>query len=170
MTAQSDIPQPREGFLPAGTVIEAQFGMPQKITHQRYTGTRKAGVTYEKNVHKLLTRLYGDMYVQSPWLRFRSVESDRWRWCQPDGMILDYSRGIITVVEVKLRHTHQAWWQLKHLYLPVLRRLFPKRLWRFQLCEVVIWYDCDAPFPEPVHLAADICEDTQKFKVHIWKP
>lgn len=78
--------------------------------------------------------------------------------------------GRILLVEVKYQHTVDAWWQTKHLYAPVLERIFPRELWRVEVCEIVRWYDPATAFPEPVALCARPEERSQRFKVHIWKP
>jgi hypothetical protein len=68
---------------------------------------------------------------------------------------------------VKYNHTSDAWAQLKLLYLPVLQAIFPAKLWQFDCCEVVKWYDPAVVYPEPVVLAHDITMRHQAFKVHI---
>lgn len=117
-----------------------------------------------------LLAAFPQSYVPSPWLHFRSESSEKWRWCQPDGLLVDIERGIITCVEVKYSHTENAWWQVRKLYLPVLEKLFPPALWRLQACEVVKWYDSAVVFPEPVELAAEIGKPSDRFKVHICRP
>jgi hypothetical protein len=91
------------------------------------------------------------------------------RWCQTDGLLFDVDRGLITLVECKYQHTSDAWWQLKMLYLPVLRTIFPG--WEFATVEVVKWYDPATKIPEPVFLLPDVgAAQPGKFNVHIWNP
>ena len=159
---------PPEGFRPAGRVLKAEFGIPTFIRKRRYTGRRAEGVRYEKKVQAYLREFYGDRYVDSPWLRFYA--EGKWRWCQPDAVMFDVPRGVITIIEIKYQHTADAWWQVKQLYYPVLKVLFPERLWSFEFCEVVKWYDPLVPFPERVVLAQEVSMPHSAFKVHIWHP
>lgn len=154
-------------FQPAGRVLSASLSLPPALRKRKYTGRRLQGVRYERRVHEYLASLYGDGYVASPWLKF--FAEGRWRWCQPDGLVLAPATGRITVVEVKYQHTSDAWWQLRHLYLPVLAQIFPPALWRFDVCEVVKWYDPAVVFPERVVLAHEPALDNSAFKIHIYR-
>lgn len=159
---------PPAEFKPAGRVLAAGFSHPPFLRRRRYTGRRAEGVRYEKKVQAYLLSTYAEKYVDSPWLRFYS--GGKWRWCQPDAVMFDVPRGVITIIEIKYQHTADAWWQVKQLYYPVLRVLFPERLWSFEFCEVVKWYDPSVPFPERVVLAQDVSMPHPAFKVHIWHP
>ena len=172
MSATSPLPPPApEAFRPAGRVLAANFSQPPAIRKRRYTGRRLEGIRYEKKVQAHLAAFYGEQYLASPWLRFFPAgEGARWRWCQPDGLLFNFARGRITIVEVKYQHTSDAWWQVKHLYLPVLQVMFPEKLWTFDFCEVVKWYDPATPFPEKVVLAQEVCMKHPSFKVHIYRP
>lgn len=162
---------PPERFVPAGNVEEARLAKdsPPFIRRRRYTGRRAEGIRFEKRAHTHLEESYPETYVRSPWLHFREKDSAKFRWCQPDGLIFDLPRGIITVVEVKYSHTSDAWWQVRRLYIPVLEKIFGEQ-WDYQVCELVKWYDGATRFPEPVELASDITRPSKKFKVHIWRP
>ena len=111
------------------------------------------------------------MYVPSPWFTFGELGNSRPRWCQPDGLLFQVADLLITIVEVKLQHTPDAWWQTKQLYLPVLARAFPPNLWEYNICEVVKWYDPAIVFPEAHRLAASpLILAPGQFGVHILKP
>ena len=155
-------------FRPAGLVLSADFCTPPALRKKRYTGRRLEGVRYEKKVQSHLEDFYGDRYIPSPWIRF--FTGGAWRWCQPDGILLDVPHGLLTIVEVKYQHTSDAWWQVRQLYEPVLRVMFPESLWRFTACEVVKWYDPAIQFPEKVVLANEVSMQHPAFKVHIWRP
>ena len=161
---------PPVAFNAAGVVQQAFVSPapPPFLRQRRYTGARAAGLRYEKRVHEHLLDLFPTTYLPSPWLRF--LAGGRWRWCQPDGLIFDLDNGRIVVVEVKYSHTSAAWWQVRHLYLPVLRKCFPEGLWAFEACEVVRWFDPATVFPEPVEMAAQVDQHGSRFRVHIWKP
>lgn len=159
---------PPNAFHPAGEVHHAQFSSPPALRRRRYTGRRLQGIKYEKAVHAYLANLYGEFYLASPWLKFYA--DGKWRWCQPDGLLFVPQEGRIVVVECKYQHTSDAWWQTRHLYLPVLQKLFPLSLWTYEVCEVVKWFDPAVVFPERLVLANEVDMPHAAFKVHIWKP
>lgn len=162
------MPQPAN-FKPAGQVECASISStpPPFIRIRKYRGRRADGIRYEKRVQAHLATLFPHAYLPSPWLRFRV--DGQWRWCQPDGLIFDLDRGRIICVEIKYSHTEAAWWQVRQLYLPVLRLCFPETHWKFECCEIVRWYDPATFFPEPVELASEVDKLSSKFRVHICK-
>ncbi|MFQ5741977.1 MAG: hypothetical protein ACE5HV_00130 [Acidobacteriota bacterium] len=67
-----------------------------------------------------------------------------------------------------MRHTSDAWWQIRKLYEPVLRSVFGPD-WDYPVLEVVMWFDPDTPFPEILCFARHPHEvPAQAFGVHIW--
>jgi hypothetical protein len=144
-------------------------GFSQK--RRRPRGRRALGIKYERRVHRHFMALYGDRYIPSPWIIYSLKGCGGLKWAQPDGLLIDVERGIITICEMKYQHCQEAYWQLVGKYLPLLERIFPKRLWRFTTVEVVKWYDCGVKFPATVTLRKRI-ELTRvgEFGVHIWKP
>lgn len=90
---------------------------------------------------------FGGYYLPSPWFRFRSSGARSDRWCQPDGLLFQPLERILTIVEVKLQHTSDAWWQTNQLYAPVVARVFPPDLWTYNIVEVVKWFDPSVYFP-----------------------
>lgn len=159
-------------FVPAGAVEIARLSAtpPPFIRKRRYTGRRADGIRYEHKVQDHLNYNFPDTYVPSPWFHFKQVGIDKYRWCQPDGFIMDIPRGIITCIEIKYSHTSDAWWQTKQLYIPVMECVFPKDLWKIQVCEIVKWYDGTIPFPEAIEMASEPDRPSKKFKVHICRP
>jgi hypothetical protein len=126
---------------------------------------------YEQKAHRYLNGRYGVEYIPSPWFTFREQADDRTRWCQPDGILLCPTRGVLTIIEVKYQHTSDAWWQVVRLYLPVLQALFPPKLWSYRMCELVKWYDPATAFPQAIRLTPDPSRlKDGDFGVHIWKP
>lgn len=121
---------------------------------------------YERKVHKHFLADC-DFYLDSQWIRY--CDDDGWHYCQPDALHFDISRGVLTVVEVKYQHTIEAWRQLVELYRPVLEVIFPTTLWRYQLLEVVRWYDADIRWPIQPKLIALPFEGEYSYGVHIWK-
>lgn len=128
-----------------------------------------AGIRYERKAQAHLASSYPLAYAPGPWLRYCEARSDTPRYCQPDGLFLDLARGICTIVEIKLKHTADAWWQLRRLYEPVMRQLFRSAPWDFACLEVVRWYDPATAFPEPHLMARDPrMLSPGQFGVHIW--
>jgi len=161
-------------FVEAKDVKWARFSnsAPQFATRlHRRTGRRLQGVKYEKQVHEMLYNTCKGMYLASPWLHFATPGGVK--WCQPDGLLFDFEAGIVTIIEVKYQHTTDAWWQLRRLYEPVLRHIFPASLWDFRIIELVKWYDPAVEWPEKVCLVAKVSEmrmlKANVTGVHIWK-
>jgi len=90
-----------------------------------------------------------------PWLEFTD-KSGR-RWCQPDVLVIDRQAKTCLVAEVKYQHTPDAWWQLKHLYEPVLAVALPG--FNFRLVEVVHWFDAATEWPETVRLTPSLNDE-----------
>jgi len=132
------------------------------------SAAQSRGIRYEKKVQKYLLEQFEDFYLPSPWLHFREEGQEDFRWAQPDGLLIDGIKGIINIVEIKYSHTADAWWQVRRLYLPVLQKLFPPTLWRYEALEVVKWYDSDTIFPEKVQLVDNPMRSSSHFKVHIF--
>lgn len=107
--------------------------------------------------------------MASPWFKFLVSGSKRPRYCQPDALILDPHQGKLYVVEYKLHHNPDAWWQLRSLYEPVLRTAFPPEFWMMTLVEVTKWFDPVTPFPEEITMCPDLSvAKPGHFSVHIW--
>lgn len=135
-------------------------------------GTRKGakadGLRYERKVQALLSAL-SPHYLVGPWILY--VVEGRPLWCQPDGLHFDFSAGIVTIVEVKLRHTPEAQRQLRGVYEPVIRRLFPRPSWGVRLVEVCKWFDPDTTFPEPFTLINNpLAHRSADIGVHVCRP
>jgi hypothetical protein len=109
--------------------------------------------------------------IPSPWLVFKSGDrNSRDRFCQPDSLLVDTERKHITIVEIKLQHTSAAWWQIRQLYEPVLRRIYTN--YTFSAMEIVKWLDPQTPFPETFFYAESVFDQNSeaKFGVHIFDP
>ena len=126
---------------------------------------------YERRAHEHFREMYGDRYIQSPWLKYMLIGETRYRFAQPDALLVDLNHGIITVCEMKYQHTCDSYWQTIGKYVPLLQKIFPQDLWQLPVVEVVKWYDCAVEFPTQVKL----CENLERasvdsFGVHIFKP
>lgn len=141
-----------------------------KFKAQRRSGRKLTGIKYEARVHEHFQKLYGDMYVPQLWIMFRERGQEQVRYAQLDALLFDFDCGTLTIVEVKYQHIDRAWWQLHHLYAPLVKHLFGQQ-WRVRCIEVVKWYDPSTYFPGPVKLCKtlDQAPDTET-GVHIWRP
>lgn len=130
-------------------------------------GAKGEGIRYESKVQALFSDR--DMYLPGPWILY--VVEGRPFWCQPDGLHFDINRGLITIVEIKLKHTADSQRQLRGVYEPVVRRLFPRPGWGVALVEVVKWYDPDIHYPEAHVMCADpFTHQGSKIGVHVCRP
>lgn len=157
-----------------GTIHSAQLldAQPSFIVRERLTGARAQGVRYErKALGKIETLVAGRedwRLLLAPWIEF--VDNSGRRWCQPDAVLFNTQANSGLVVEIKYRHTADAWFQLWKLYTPILEHLFPALKWH--CCEWVKWFDAATTFPGPLCLT----DNPLRFQgggvtaVHIWNP
>lgn len=171
---------PRHGCIPAGRVREAKFAEfpPQFIKPVKQTGVKRTGVLYEKKAQLYIEReiaRHGKVaaieIMFSPWITFAS-ESDRpgaVRYCQPDCLLLEHENFKITIIETKLQHCREAYNQIRLLYEPVVRFMFPD--YEVAALELVQWHDPHINFPEKYYYEPTLTNaEAGKFAVHIWNP
>lgn len=168
-------PRPK-GFRPSdlATIVEFSDGLEFFNGNPRLKGNAGRGMKYERQTHQHLMERFpplpsSPMYLPSRWIRFRTSDPRErdWRWAQPDGLLLDLDRSLVTIIEVKLRHNQGAWWGLRRLYEPLIRKMFGPR-WSFAVCEVCRWYDPAVPWPEPFTLVRNPAAlKPGEFGVHI---
>jgi hypothetical protein len=84
------------------------------------SAAQRAGRRYEAKALAMLARTLGDAFTASQWFRF--LDNSGIRWCQVDG--LSVSNDGITIYEIKTTFCPEAWWQLRRLYEPVVKRAF----------------------------------------------
>ena len=131
-------------------------------------GRKGEGLRYEAKAQAELT-LRSEWYLPGPWIIY--LVGGQPFWCQPDGLHFDIPRGIVTIVEIKLSHTSDAQRQLRGVYEPVIRRMFPRPSWGVRLIEVTKWFDPDVRFPEPTAMCADpFAHSGPAIGVHILRP
>lgn len=140
--------------------------------HRRAKGAKGAGIRYEERVQAQFKRTFGPLYIPSPWFQYRTKHSTRlWNYAQPDGILLDFVKGRVTIVEMKFSHTAEAYFQLVDKYLPLMQKFLGTELWTFATCEVVQWYDKAVSFPCEVRLRKEIqLTEPNEFGVHICRP
>lgn len=165
------LPAKPDWFHPAAHVLWAHLCSSPGFNYKqsgRMTAARAAGIKYEKAINLRLEGEFGSSYLASPWFRFSDSLEARPSFCQPDGLLFLPEEGKIVIVEIKLRHCVEAWWQLRHKYERVVAAVFPLDLWGISTCEVVKWYDPSTVFPEPIALCPYIEKAPyDRFNVHI---
>lgn len=162
-------PQPKN-FRPAGRILLAQFAptVPEMLLRQpRYQGARADGVRYERKAKVKHETLYGERFVDGPWLSFLSSGDGPLRFCQPDALVFDLERLLITVLEYKLSHTDHAWWQLNFLYIPVVQFMFPNC--QVRGVEVCKWFDPGVATSAPISRLREV-EDWHSFSAKQSRP
>jgi len=107
-------------------------------------------------------------YLPSQWFQFQFF-GRQLQFCQTDGLLFTPKQQKVLIVEVKYKHTPDAYWQLENKYLPVMRWLF--RDWEISTIEIVKWYDPSTQFPTTVALKKNILDTKPyEFGVHIMNP
>lgn len=146
-------PKPNYLRLPMGKIVGVQkLGVEEKARSAKGTGgvAKAAGLRYEAAVKKYLRKELSLVQFGVWW----GYSDDLgWRKCQMDGLV--EVNGVFTIIEVKGRHTSDAWWQLRRLYEPVLRSLGVEKI---NLLEVCRSFDPAVAFPEEVELVGDVKE------------
>lgn len=139
--------------------------------HRRAKGAKGKGLKFEREVQEHFSDRY-DLYVPGPWFSYRTRYRPLiWNYAQPDGLLFDFKKGLLTIVEIKYSHTPEAYFQLIDKYLPLMQNFLGKELWTFSTCEVVYWYDKAISFPCEIRLCKEIeiCRPGE-FGVHICRP
>lgn len=167
------LPSPPAGFQPVTACFHPRMELaPPPWLQGRPMPTspsKREGLRYESKTCDELARRFPRTYVPGFWISFFDG-GDTKRWAQPDALLVDIPHGTITVVEVKLRHTARSWWQVEHLYLPLVRELFGPE-WNYLGLEVVHWFDPTTPFPTRPRLVEAPERATRgAFNVWIYKP
>jgi hypothetical protein len=130
------------------------------------TKLEKDGIRYERKVHARFSNEYGLAYIPSMWFEYHDGETVK--YCQPDGLMLFPDEKRMVIVEIKRSHTPEAFWQLEHLYVPVLRAFMRESGWQIATCEVVKWFDPTTRFPvRPVMRESLADVKVGEFAVHI---
>ena len=139
------------------------------------TKVQKSGLRYEKRAQEYLRKLCneagGFTCLCNPWLMYSPVGSSSSTvfFCQPDCLFVSSDGSKITIIEIKLSHTGDSWKQIRQLYEPVLRKIYPAAA--FAAVEVCKWFDPHTAFPETFYYAENVLlAETNRFGMHIYKP
>lgn len=106
------------------------------------TWAQKAGLRYERKALLHLASQHPNFIDHLPFVYIS--EGDR-KTAIPDGICFAKDLDHLTIIEIKLKHTDEAWHQLNLLYLPVVQRAFPSH--KIKLLEVVRWYEPTTELP-----------------------
>lgn len=141
-TRSRDLKPPRGVYIPSGGIFNARFGGLAGPPSGR-TAAQKLGLAYETRVNDVLSQIYGIDYRHSASILFQDRRGTH--RCIPDGLLKIGSD--LVIIEIKLRHTERAWWQLSRLYLPVLTQLVRPgtKIFRAEICRS---YDPQEVFPD----------------------
>lgn len=168
-------------FFPASDVTFAEFSkVKPKFTENpvsAFTRAQKEGLRYEKKALEYLRELLinaKDVNFElftSPWIIFKqgSDPRTRLRFCQPDAVFISETNKRIIIVEIKYQHTPDAWRQLRLLYEPVIKFMYPD--FDIALVEICRWFDPHTQFPEQYYYNENPLQSTfGKLGVHIYHP
>lgn len=167
---------PPPNFREAGVVTWAQLEPVGPFGAERspaQTRAQAAGLRYERRVHGELARRFSPTsavaYGGAPWISFLASGSGTRRWAEPDGLLLDWRRGLVVIIEAKIKHSTRAWWGLRGLYEPVVAALFGSG-WQVACCEVCNYYDMTVRWPEPHRMVREPNDlKAGEIGVHIWR-
>ena len=153
-----------EGFNPVRepygiTLLSSRPKFIPKIPESQQSASMRKGMRYERMIKSIFSRAFRESYCHGQWIEFQ--ERGIKRWCQVDGIWVDRERKLLTIFEIKYRHTMKAWWQLRRLYSPILWRYLRElgeREFKIAICEVVKVFDPSVEFPEEVSLISNVEE------------
>lgn len=160
------------------THVEIYNGVPGFAqAKRRRAGAKGAGLRYEEVAQKTIGQSFAEQglaYLPSPWFKYRrSSAPDRENFAQPDGICPDVNRGIIFLIEIKIKHTPDSYFQLLDKYVPLLDRFFNgrDRLWKIAPIEVCRWYDPHTAYPCKVTRIERLFDAQPKdLSVHVCRP
>lgn len=137
-------------------------------TGNRRSAAQRAGLRYEAKALKHLDQVLPLFLSHLPFCFLAEYGAER---CIPDGVaISSRDRSLLTLIEIKHRHSADAWFQLKYLYWPVVRAAFPRH--RIQLLEVCGSYDPAVNVPDRQTYVDDLLSYVEKggeqFAVYPW--
>lgn len=170
-------------FNPAGTVISASFCRDQPLfingtPSGGLTKAQREGLRYEARAQSYIDRLISKNKGKSsdyellcnPWIVYHNLERGPTSagFCQPD--IVLRKQDTVTIIECKIQHTNDSWLQMRKLYEPVLRKIYPRNT-KFALLEICKWFDPHIPYNETFYYCEDpLLAKEGKLGVHIYKP
>lgn len=134
-----------------GALLGASFGLGERaFLPPPRSAAAKLGVRFEAKVVKSLSSTYGNRFVSGLPFFFQTC-STRGR-AIPDGLLFAQTSRSLVLIEVKLRHSTDAWHQLERFYLPIVSEaLWPFRVSCLEICR---YYDPSVRLPKKVAFVA----------------
>lgn len=124
------------------------FGQPIARPRQQ---AKKAGISFEKKVCAQLSLTYPERFISQ--ICFKFVDSSIWnpgrsQTCYVDGLLFSADWKSVTLIEIKLRHSADAFHQLWNFYRPIVQKAWP--CLQVNCLEICRWYDPAVKLPKPV--------------------
>lgn len=142
-----------------------------KRKNTKLTAAQKSGIKYERERKARLADLYGNKFIASPWFKYSFRDNRGYvieNICQPDGILFHPNKNELIIIEIKLMHCADAFYQLFELYLPIIKFYYPSYD-SYSTLEIVKFYDCALLMPAKVILSRDELNLTpEQFCVKIW--
>lgn len=116
--------------MQASLDLRARYCAPPPFANRqpvRQTAAQRTGVLYEEKALKMLEQWAGKHryhFKAKPWIEYEDCVG-RPHYCQPDCLLLSLDTDNLLVVEIKLRHTRDAFKQL-HTYTEMVQVLHPQ--------------------------------------------
>jgi len=111
----------------------------------------RAGLRFERDVFSKLSKIYKNRLLFGVPLSFQEVHRhaaySRPQTAIPDGFLLSRDGKSLGILEVKLRHSTDAWFQLNKFYLPLVRRVAGSSL-VLRTVEICRYYDPGVKLPK----------------------
>jgi hypothetical protein len=135
----------------------------------------QAGLRYERKILEKLRQKYKEQVCLKPWFKYSYLDdSDQivHTVCSPDAVIILPEKKQIIIVEIKIRLTAVAYFQLKNLYYPILFMINGGG-YKYTFLNIIKWYD---PYGmenirdwRMLKDLADLTPNITQMAVHIWR-
>lgn len=133
-----------KGLLRASVDWSGQY---RPIPTRPSRASARAGLRYERLVLGGLAAAFPGTFISH--LPF-SFQASKHGWAIPDGLLFDFDRKAVLLLEVKLSHSGDAWYQLNKFYLPIVKEAL--KCFRVVPVEICKSYDPWIVLPNPVVL------------------
>ena len=113
-------------------VVAEALVAPWPVSRSR--GAKAAGRAYERNVAHALRQELGPPVRHGLWLEYE--DDDGVRYAQPDILIVEPK--LVLVLESKRTSKEEAFFKLKHLYVPLASKFFQRPAYGIQVCQNLV--------------------------------
>ncbi len=137
----------------------------------------RLGLKFEAVVCRELTRCFPGTFVSAIPISFQEIHRGAHGYSRPstaipDGLLLSGDARSLCIIEIKLRHSQDAWAQLNRFYLPLLRKIVGDSL-VLRTLEICKYYDPGVQLPNGKELLLKPEEvfnaDGKKHSILIWE-